>query len=267
VSYFEQAVIGSVLLTNGKALEDLTLTPNDFHVKSHELIYIAMLETKRDRLPLDVVTMSAKLPKLASYLHDCITATPTPASVNFYATKVIEEATRRRLALAGTVIHSKAQHDDLPAAMDHAKKEIDELINRNQAIKPSYVSDELIPYLDEIDKPKDYPLSPWPLLNDILGGFRPGALYIIGARPGIGKTIVGLQIAWELSKQGPVSFPLTRDGQVRTLQPHHRMEAEVYIGKIEKGELSELRLDQDCKKRTEHDNLTSSLSMTSQART
>jgi tRNA(Phe) wybutosine-synthesizing methylase Tyw3 len=45
--------------------------------------------------------------------------------------------------------------------MDQAKKEIDNLIERNQATKPSYVDEELIPYLDEIDKPKDYPVSPW----------------------------------------------------------------------------------------------------------
>ena len=240
MTYFEQAVIGSVLLTNGKALEDLTLSPEDFDDKSHELIYSAMLEMKRDRLPLDVVTLSAKMPKLASYLHDCITATPTAVSVGYYATRVIEEATRKRLALAGTLINAKAKHDDLPAAMDHAKREIDDLINRNQATKPSYVSEELIPYLDEIDKPKDYPLSPWPSLNEILGGFRPGALYIVGARPGIGKTIVGLQIAWELSKSGPVSFHSLEMGKSELYNRIISMEAEVYIGNIEKGTLKDV---------------------------
>jgi replicative DNA helicase len=44
-------------------------------------------------------------------------------------------------------------------------------------------------------------------LNDIIGGFRPGALYIIGARPGIGKTIVGLQIAWALVQDRPCELP------------------------------------------------------------
>jgi replicative DNA helicase len=239
VNNFEQSVIGSILLTNGQALDDLTLLPKDFDNPAHIKIYEVMLEMKRDREPLDVITLSAKLPRLASYLHECITATPTAKSVGFYANKVIEESTRRKLAQAGTVIHLKAQADDLPAAMDQAKKEIDDLINRNHATKPSYVSEELIPYLDEIDKPKDYPLSPWPSLNDILGGFRPGALYIIGARPGIGKTIVGLQIAWELSKSGPVSFHSLEMAKAELYNRIISMEAEVYIGNIEKGNLTD----------------------------
>ena len=240
MSNFEESVIGSVLLTNGKALDDLTLTPADFYDLNNGKIYEAMLEIKRDRLPLDVVTVSARLPRFASFLHDCMTATPTAASVDYYATKVVEESTRRKLAQAGTMIHLKAQSDDLPAAMDQAKREIDNLIDRNQATKPSYVSEELIPYLEEIDKPKDYPLSPWSGLNDILGGFRPGALYIIGARPGIGKTIVGLQIAWELSKTGPVSFHSLEMGKSELYNRIISMEAEVYIGNIEKGTLKDI---------------------------
>jgi replicative DNA helicase len=239
MSFFEQSVIGSVLLTNGKALENLTLTAKDFDDLQHERIYQTMLEMKSKRQPIDVITVGAALPKLASYLHDIITATPTPASVGFYANKVIEEATRRRLAIAGTMIHSKAQHEDLATVFDTAKKEIDDLIDRNQAVKPTYVSDELLPYMDELDKPKTYPESPWPSLNEIIAGFRPGALYIVGARPGVGKTIVGLQIAWELSKTGPVSFHSLEMGRNELYNRIIASEAQVYIGNIEKGTLKE----------------------------
>jgi replicative DNA helicase len=251
MTQFEQSVIGSILLTNGKALEELTLSPSDFDDLQNERIYKTLLEMKSARQPIDVITVGAALPKLASYLHDIVTATPTAASVKFYASKVIEEATRRRLAVAGTMIHSKAQHEDLATVFDTAKKEIDNLIDRNLAIKPIYVSDELLPYMDEIDKPKDYPQSPWPLLNETISGFRPGGLYIIGARPGVGKTIVGLQIAWELSKQGPVSFHSLEMGKSELYNRIIASEAEVPLSAIEKGNLQEWMWERILKARTE----------------
>jgi replicative DNA helicase len=232
---FELSVIGSILLTNGKALDDLTLAPDDFLDPSHEIIYKTMLEMKLHRNPIDVVTVGARLPKLASYLHDCVTATPTAVSVNFYASKVVEESTRRRLSTTAAVISETAKHSDLAEVMEKAKKSIDGIIERNIAVKPSYVDDELIPYLDELDKPRNYPLTPWEQLNNIIGGLRPGALYIIGARPGVGKTIVGVQLAWHLSKTGPVSFHSLEMGKSELYNRIIAMEASVYLGNIEKG--------------------------------
>ena len=251
MTQIEQLVIGSVLLTHGRALDNLTLTPADFDDLGNEQIYKTILEMKANRQPIDVITVGAALPKLASYLHDTVTATQTPAAVDFYASKVIEEATRRRLAVAGTMIHSKAQHEDLATVFDTAKREIDNLIDRNSAVKATFIADELLPYMDELDKPKSYPASPWELLNDIIVGFRPGGLYIVGARPGVGKTIVGLQIAWELSKTGPVSFHSLEMGKSELYNRIIASEAEVALSSIERGNMQEWEWDKIQNKRVE----------------
>src|SRR5699024_11633056 len=45
-------------------------------------------------------------------------------------------------------------------------------------------------------------------LDHLIGGLRPGAVYVIGARPGVGKSVVGLQLAAAMVKHhgGHVRF-------------------------------------------------------------
>jgi replicative DNA helicase len=238
---FEQAVIGSILLTNGKAMDRLNLTPQDFEDPSHTVIYTKLVEMKLQRVPIDPISLGQRVPKLVSYLHDCISATPTPNSIDYYAKMVLENATRRKIITTSTLMASKAKTNGVDEAIEMAKTEIDNLANRATATKVSYVDEELIPYLDELDKPKNFTMSPWKPLNKVINGFRPGALYIIGARPGVGKTVAGLQIAWELSKTGPVSFHSLEMGKTELYNRIIAMECEVYLGSIEKREISDFQ--------------------------
>ena len=238
MSNFEELVIGSILLTKGKALDELTLASEDFDNIVCRKIYEVMLEMRLHREPVDVITVGTKLPRFAADLHDMITATPTAASVGYYADKVIEFATRKRVQQAGNLLSVKSQGDNITEVIEVAKKELENLIEKNHATKPTYVDDELLPYMDELDKPKEYAKSPWSLLNDLIMGFKPGALYVIGARPGIGKTIVGLQIAWELSKSGAVSFHSLEMSKNELFNRIISMEAEVAISAINRGGLT-----------------------------
>jgi replicative DNA helicase len=235
---FEELVIGSILLTNGKALDDITLDAEDFDNIVCRKIYEVMLDMRLHNEPVDVMTVGTKLPRFAADLHDMITATPTAASVGYYANKVIEFATRKRVQQAGNLLSVKSQGENISEVIELAKKELESLIEKNHATKPTYVDDELLPYMDELDKPKEYAKSPWPDLNELILGFKPGALYVIGARPGIGKTIVGLQIAWELSKSGAVSFHSLEMSKSELFNRIISMEAEVAISAISRGGLT-----------------------------
>ena len=63
--------------------------------------------------------------------------------------------------------------------------------------------------MNEILNPKLKMPSCLSRLNDLIVGFRPSGLYVVGARPGVGKTVVGMQLAWGLSADyGTVFFSL-----------------------------------------------------------
>ena len=137
MSNFEELVIGSILLTNGKALDELTLSPEDFELIPTGKIYETMLEMKLHREPIDVMTVGMKLPRYASDLHDMITATPTAASVGYYAEKVIEAATRKRVHQAGNLLSVKSKGENIGEVIEVARKELETLIEKNQATKPT----------------------------------------------------------------------------------------------------------------------------------
>jgi replicative DNA helicase len=48
--------------------------------------------------------------------------------------------------------------------------------------------------------------TPWDAVNRIIGGLRPGALYVVGARPSVGKSVIALNLAKGLTAHGSVAF-------------------------------------------------------------
>lgn len=66
-----------------------------------------------------------------------------------------------------------------------------------------HVGESLTAALAEIDSPRAGISTPFAALNHIVvGGFRPGELIYLGARPGVGKTAMALEMARHAAKQG-----------------------------------------------------------------
>ena len=57
-------------------------------------------------------------------------------------------------------------------------------------------------YLDEMKDGVAFMASAWRRLNKLIGGWRDSGFYLVGGRPGQGKTTVLLQAAWDLARQG-----------------------------------------------------------------
>jgi replicative DNA helicase len=86
-----------------------------------------------------------------------------------------------------------------------ARKEVDSTSKATTHTVRSFgeTIDEMLGQLDE--KPDLIP-TPWESVNEIIGGLRPGGLYVVGARPSVGKSVIALQLAKAMTAKGSVAF-------------------------------------------------------------
>ena len=207
----EKAVLGAILLSNGKVFDELTLTADDFSNSRLGQLYTIAKRMFINGEPVDVLTFTAEPEFLkigavrAADIHELTAFVPTAANVSYYADIVYEAAVRRRVQEAAAEIGQAAQSLEFSYLTENSRQKLDKALGiRTNSI--SFVVDEINETIDSMSLPsKAYP-TPWALLTKAIGGFRSGSLYTIGARPGKGKTSIGLQCALELSRHGSVAF-------------------------------------------------------------
>lgn len=203
---FEQSVIGAILLSNGRALREIDLTADDFQDPNARRAYQRIQELDRAGAGIDLLTVtSGARPEIFALLSEWVTQTPTANNVEFYANQVREAAIVRRLnAEAQSILDGKL---DTPKQLAYSKAVIDELLAGVNASSTASVGNLFDTHLTNVTgRPPQRLGSGWAQLNELIGGFRPGSLTIIGARPATGKTVVGLQLAYHLAQYGAVTF-------------------------------------------------------------
>ena len=209
----EQGVIGSILMTSGKALEELTLHESDFASPRNGAVYALLQSLWAKGRAADLVTAGAALRTAQddvkrlvtpAYLYECSNNTPTSAMVGEYQRIVKDAAVRRRLIeVSGRIVDAVNTVDDLDQVVEEARALID---NAGQVDSPDLQSmaDTVDETIKQMQEPARFVPTPWADLNHLIGGWRPGALYVIGARPGSGKTLMGLQAAINMVGRGAV---------------------------------------------------------------
>jgi replicative DNA helicase len=209
----EQSVLGSMLI-NKDAIADCleAVKAHDFYRPAHELIFDAVLDLFGRGEPADAITVADELGKRGdltriggqAYLHQLIQAVPTAANAGYYAEIVHERAVLRRLVEAGTRI----------VQMGYAQGEgdIDEIVNRAQAEVYSVaekrggedynvLGDLLNETMEEIEaasgRTDDLVGVPTGFLelDELTNGLHPGQMIVVAARPAVGKSTLGIDIA------------------------------------------------------------------------
>ena len=212
----EASVLGAILLTeqalDGVLLE-VGLRAPDFYRPRHQVIFQAMIRLKEKASPeaVDALTVSEDLRRSGDlekaggegYLHALPTVVPAVGAVLDYA-RIVKEHSLLRSILSAT----REIQDDVAAHRGEAR----ELIERAEAVLFKIGHDggtsemrslEAILH-DEIDKLEelsktDVGLTGTPSgfadLDALTGGFQPGNLIVLAARPSMGKSAAATNIA------------------------------------------------------------------------
>ena len=209
----ERSVLGGMMISKD-AIADVVevLRGNDFYRPAHELVYEAILDLYGRGEPADAITVADELTKRgelsriggAPYLHTLIATVPTAANAGYYARIMRERAILRRLVEAGTRITQLGYGSD--------GGDVDELVNTAQAevyaVTERRASEDYLPLseiigetVDEIeaaghhgDGMKGVPTG-FADLDKLTNGLHAGQMIVIAARPAIGKSTLGIDIA------------------------------------------------------------------------
>lgn len=221
----EASLLGSVLIDTDAIVKIAdSIRPTDFFDKRHELIYQAMLNLYEQHEAIDVLTLANRLKSNgeldsvdgAAYLTELTNFVPTAAHVEQYADIVAQKSLRRRLIKVSQQMvslgfdESKSLHELIEEA------ELNLFSVSEQHIKQSIVSIETIlaesfERLDDLHKDKKKirgVSSGFKDVDNLLAGFQRSDLFILAARPSMGKTALMLNFAHNVAVQSkePVLF-------------------------------------------------------------
>lgn len=204
------------MLLSRSAIQEIAdvVTGTDFYRPAHETIFDAILGLHGKGEPADAVTVTAALAGAGeiervggpSYLHDLAYSCPTASAGAHYAQIIAGHAARRRLVqIAGSLRQRAEEGGDLNALTEEARAAMESIRSRDGS-NIRAVAETIDATLDTLDEPVTYTESPWANINQLIQGWRPGALYIVAARPSVGKTVAGFQAALSLANKGPVAL-------------------------------------------------------------
>jgi len=208
----EVCVLGAVLIDNEAYLTvSEWLRPEHFYNANYGKIYEAMGSLYEQRMPLDIVTVAEKLKEWGwlkkiggkPFLSKLATEVPTAANAGSYARIIKSLSAKRELISAAGRITEKVFDSGLGSEelLDMAEQEIYSLSQRHLKSVPSSLKEVLTASFDRLDELqklgsglRGIPTG-FGSLDGMLAGMQDSNLLVLAARPGVGKTAFGLNIA------------------------------------------------------------------------
>lgn len=210
----ERAVIGSLVMDYDKCAQIVAeMTVDDFYFEAHKAIFKAVKLAKGKGLAVDLVTIDQEIQRsdpinggmVMDKLLECIQSAEVWA-VESHCRIVKELAARRRaIALLGQFEYElRNPQNDINGIIDKLISSTGDLLVGGH--KWVSVQDVLINTFDYIDQRQRGEITSITSgignLDRLVGGFFGGELTVIGARPAVGKSVFGMNVALAAARQG-----------------------------------------------------------------
>ena len=209
----ERSVLGCMMQDReALSLAFEMLTADDFYQPAHREIFDAMHALNAQGMPIDLVTVDDELTRRGTlegvggsgYLVELSQCVASTVNARAYLQIVDEKATLRRMLKATGDISAScyAQTDPIADILGTAEKSIfDIIMRRHEGSTLKHIGDVLpdtymrIEKLFELKGSIDGVPMGFVDLDNLLTGLHGGELVIVGARPSMGKSAFGLNIA------------------------------------------------------------------------
>jgi replicative DNA helicase len=231
----EAALLGCAL-HDPRILDDVTVEPGDFaHPQGGEL-WSVMHRLRAKGAPVSPTAVLAEAAGSVvridpSWVAELVTEAPPAVEGEHHAGLVIEAAIKRRVGQAGRRAIQLAESDTPAAdAVEIARAEIDACTRT--ITQAAFVRDSVDDVLDSLTRAPDYHPTPWADMNHLLGGWRPGKLYIVGARPSVGKSLLMLNAATDLARTGLVAVNSLEMSEAELIKRVFAAVGRVNLGRI-----------------------------------
>lgn len=254
----ERAVLGAILIENdaiGRVLEHVQA--DDFYREAHRVLFTHMLQLFQSSRPIDLVTLAESLRAGGvldqvgglSALVALSDAVPVTTNIGTYAQIVREKAVLRRLLEASASISDKvlATETDFKEVLDFAEQTVFKVTEVRGGRSLVHISTILEATFAQIEKlfARKEAITGIPTglngLDRMLAGLQNTDLLILAARPAMGKTALGLNIAQHAAMRSGVptaifSLEMSKEQLVLRLLT---AEAKVDASKVKTGMLTD----------------------------
>lgn len=208
----EAAVLSAMMIDNfavAKAIE--MLDKDHFYRTVHQIIFQNIIEIFEDNIEIDIITLIDRLKTNQqlenvggeSFINELSDVVLSSANIEYHTNIVLGKALLRQLILASNNIIENCYTSDqsVEDIVDEAEQSIFQIAERPGRKTFQSISDVIpatIKNIEETAATKKSVLGVATGFIDLdrkLGGFRPGQLIVIAARPAMGKTSLALNIA------------------------------------------------------------------------